>query len=167
MTTASGRLLVDLAVNISSGLDLAGVSSPLRYARQLDLAPGSGAGQISKVFHDQRTLAASATEDLDLAASLTDPLGATLTFAKVRLLLVYAAPGNTNLVNVGGASSNGFITPFGDATDVVKVRPGGLLLMTAPDLTGLAVTASTADLLKIANSGSGTGVTYDIVILGS
>lgn len=32
--------------------------------------------------------------------------------------------------------------------------------------TGYAVTAGTADQLKVANSGAGTGVTYDIVIVG-
>lgn len=33
--------------------------------------------------------------------------------------------------------------------------------------TGYAVTAGTADqTLKVANSGAGTGVTYDIVIVG-
>lgn len=165
--SVTGRLLVDLAVNMSSALDLGSTSSPLKYIRQLDLANGSGANQISKVFHDKRTLSASGTEDLDLAGSLTDPLGASLTFTKIRLMLIYAAPANTNLVVVGGAGSNGFITWVGDATDKVKIRPGGLFLATAPDATGYAVTASTGDLLTVANSSSGTGVTYDIVLLGS
>lgn len=165
--SVTGRLLVDLAVGLSTPLDLASASSPLKYVKQLDLANGSGAGQANKVFHDQRTLAASGTEDLDLAGSLTDPLGVSLTFAKIRMILIYAAAANTNLVVVGGASSNGFITWAGDATDKVKIRPGGLLLLTAPDATAYAVTASTGDLLTVANSSSGTGVTYDIVLLGS
>lgn len=165
--SVTGRLLADLAVNLTSSLDLASNSSPLHYVKQLDLANGSGANQINKVFHDQRTLSASGTEDLDLAGVLTDPLGATLTFTKIRLILIYAAAANTNLVVVGGAGSNGFITWVGDATDKVKIRPGGLLLLTAPDATGYAVTATTGDLLTVANSSSGTGVTYDIVLLGS
>jgi hypothetical protein len=163
----NGRLLLELGMELTGSLDLASKTSSLRYTKQLDLADGSGANQVNKMFHDQRTLAASGTEDLDLAGVLTDPLGTTLTFAKIRALLIFAAAANTNLVNVGGAASLGFTTWVGDATDVVKVRPGGLFLLTAPDATAYAVTASTGDLLTITNSSSGTGVTYDIVILGS
>lgn len=163
----NGRLLLELGMELTGSLDLASNVSSLRYTRQLDLTDGSGAGQANKMFHDQRTLAASGTENLDLAGSLTDPLGTTLTFTKIRALLIYAASANTNLVNVGGAASLGFTTWVGDVTDVVKVRPGGLFLLTAPDATAYAVTAGTGDLLTITNSSSGTGVTYDIVILGS
>jgi hypothetical protein len=35
------------------------------------------------------------------------------------------------------------------------------------DATAYAVTATTADLLKVANSSSGTGVTYDIAVIGT
>jgi hypothetical protein len=163
----NGRLLLELGMELTGSLDLASKTSSLRYTKQLDLADGSGANQVNKMFHDQRTLAASGTEDLDLAGSLVDPLGTTLTFAKIRALLIYAAAANTNLVNVGGAASLGFTTWVGDVTDVVKIRPGGLFLLTAPDATAYAVTAGTGDLLTITNSSSGTGVTYDIVILGS
>lgn len=128
---------------------------------------GTGADSIKQIFADTRTLSASATEDLDLAGGLTNALGATLTFTKIRGLIVRAATGNTNNVIVGGAGSNGFVTWVGGATHTVTVRPGGLLVLLAPDATGYAVTASTGDLLKIANSSSGTSVSYDIVILGA
>ena len=41
-----------------------------------------------------------------------------------------------------------------------------MLLLVAPGAAGYAVTAGTGDILKVANSGAGTGVTYDIVIVG-
>jgi hypothetical protein len=47
------------------------------------------------------------------------------------------------------------------------VKPGGMLVMTAPDATGLAVTAGTGDKLKLANSAGSTSVTYDVIILGT
>lgn len=77
-----------------------------------------------------------------------------------------AAAANTNNVVVGGAASNGFINWVGDATDVINVRPGGVFMLVAPDSTAYAVTASTGDILKVANSSSGTSVTYTIVIIG-
>ena len=47
-----------------------------------------------------------------------------------------------------------------------QMQPGGTLLLVAPNAAGYAVTAGTGDLLKVANSGGSTGVTYDIVIVG-
>ena len=166
MSTLTGRLMVELTAELSGALDLASLRSQLPYKVQLDLANGSGAGQANKIFHDKRALAASATEDLDLSGTLTDPFGATLTFTKVRVLMIKAAAANVNNVLVGGASATQVSSLFADVADVLVVRPGGMFLVTAPDATGYAISATT-DLLKIANSGSGTGVTYDIAVLGS
>lgn len=131
------------------------------------LVAGTGSGKADKLFADHRSLAASASESLDLAGVLADPLGATLTFAHVKALYVHAAAANTNDVCVGGAASNTFVGPFADATDVACVKPGGTLLVTAPASAGWTVTASTGDLLKVANSGGTTGVAYDVVIVGT
>jgi len=161
------RLMLELAANLSAPLDLGSVSAPLDYRKQISLANGTGDGKADLVFHDRRTIAASSTDSLDLAGSLTDPLGATLTCATVKGLLVAASPSNTNTVVVGGAASNTWATWVGDATDKVIVRPGGVLVLFASDATGYAVTASTGDILEIANGGGGTSVTYDIVIVGA
>jgi hypothetical protein len=165
--TLTSSVGVSVAGTLTSALDLATASVPLQLSRALALANGVGANQADRIFHDRRTLAASATEDLDLAGVLLDPFGAAITFAKIRALLIAADAANTNNVLVGGASANGFVSWVGGATHTVTVRPGGLLLLTAPDATAYAVTAATADLLKIANSAGGTGVTYDIVIIGA
>lgn len=129
-----------------------------------DLVTGTATGQADLVFSDRRTLAASATENLDLAAALTDAFGASLTFVEVVALYIKAASGNTNDVIVGGHASAAFASFLGDATDTIKVRPGGALLLTCD--AGYAVTATTADMLKITNSGGTTGVTYDVIIVG-
>lgn len=162
------KIKVDLATLLTAALDLSTTSSPTRLSHQINLANGSGAGQASKLWTDRRTLAASGTEDLDLAGTaLTDPFGAAISFARIKGLLIRAAAGNTNNVVVGGAASNAFINWVSDATDKIVVRPGGLLLLVAPDATGYAVTAATGDLLTIANSGGTTGVTYDIALIGA
>lgn len=132
----------------------------------IQYAPGTGIGFADKMFSDQRTLAASATENLDLAGVLADPLGATLTFVHVKTIYFHASSANTNNVCVGGAASNTFVGPFADATDIVCVPPGGVALFSTPG-AGWTVTASTGDILKVANSSSGTGVTYDVVIIGT
>ena len=59
---------------------------------------------------------------------------------------------------------NGFIGPFLAAGDGIGVKPGEYVPLVSQ--SGWAVTAGTGDLLTITNSGSGTSVTYDIVIVG-
>lgn len=163
----TSRITADLSARATSALDLVTGSAPLSKTVQLDLASGTGANQADLVFSDQRTIAASGTDSLDLAGTLTDAFGATVSFARVKAIMITAASGNTNDVLVGGAASNTFLNWVSDATDVVVVKPGGLFLLAAPDATAYAVTASTGDILQVANSSSGTSVTYDVVIIGA
>lgn len=163
----SSILSVSVSADQTSAGDLATGSVPLAVRKALVLADGTGDGQADLVFHDRRTLAASATEDLDLAGALTDAFGNTLTFARVKGLYVAAADANPENVEVGGAGTNGFATPFGDPTDVVIVRPGGFFAVGASDATAYAVTAGTGDLLTVTNGGSGGSVTYDVVVVGA
>lgn len=158
---------LQVIATLTSVLDLATGTVPLNKRTLISLATGTGAAQADKIFHDQRTLAASATEDLDLAGGLTDAFGATLTFARIKAIIVIAASANTNNVLVGGAASNQFINWVSDATDKIVVRPGGMFALVASDATSYAVTAATGDLLRIGNSAGGTGVTYDIIIVGA
>lgn len=129
----------------------------------LQLVGGTDAvNKADILFSDTRTLAASATEDLDLAGVLADAFGATIAAAEIVAIFVKAAAGNTNSVIVGAATAP-FAGPLG-ATGTYTIRPGEYYL--AVSQTGWAVGAGTTDDLKIANSGGATGVTYNIVILG-
>lgn len=148
-----------------SSSDLGVAQFPLSYDSQFSFTDGSGANQAGKIFSDTRTLAASATESLDFSGVLLDPFGAVITSAKLKALIIKAAAANTNDVLVGGAASNALSSLFGDATDIIVVKPGGLFCVVAPQAAGYAITAGTGDLLKVANSSSGTGVTYDIIAL--
>jgi hypothetical protein len=156
-----------IAATLSEALDLGTRSFPAAKNFAMDLTSGTGASQADKLFADTRTLAASASEDLDLAGSLVDAFGATITFVKVKGIFVTAAAANTNNVIIGGASATQFVGPFGSATHTIAVAPGGGFMICRPDATGWAVGAGSTDLLKIANSSSGTSVTYDIVIIGT
>lgn len=145
--------------------DLAQPNAPAELSVKHSFANGSGANQASKLFSDSRTLAASGSEDLDLAGVLTGALGGAITFASVKAIMIRAKATNANNVVVGPAASNGFLGPFGDASDRLAIRPGGVFLITAP-ASGWAVIAGTGDLLTVANSGAGTPVDYDVVLLG-
>lgn len=129
------------------------------------LQSGVTDGKADKLFSDRRTLAASDSEELDLDSVLADAFGDTLDFAEIVAIAVKAADSNVNDVIVGGAASNAFVGPFGAADNTLAVKPGGCALLFAPN-TGWAVTGGTGDLLKVANSSSGSTVTYDIVVIG-
>lgn len=161
---ATIKAILDL-VGTSDG-DLAGNTSRTLLSESIELTTGAGANQANEYFSDRRTLADSATEDLDLAGSLTNGLGVTVALARVKFIYIKNRS-TTQVLSVGGAASNQFINWVGDATDVIKIRPGGFLLLVAPDATGYAVTASTGDKLKIANGAAGQSADYDIVIGGA
>ena len=145
--------------------DLSTPHNDISINERLALVNGVAAGEADLIWSDTRTLAASASENLDLAGALVDAFGATLTFVKVKAILIKAHAANTNAVQVGGAASNGFFAMFGASTDRLSLPPGAMSLIANDG--GYAVVASTGDLLKIANGGAGTGVTYDIVIVGT
>lgn len=159
-------LHLKLAATQTAALDLGTLSFTALIEKSLTLASGTGANQADRMFSDQRTLAASASESLDLAGSLTDVAGATITFARVKAVFVEAVAANTNDVQVTRPASNG-LPLFMAASDGIAVRPGGMFAWVAPDATGVAVTAGTGDLLAFTNSAGTTGVTYNVIIVGA
>ena len=112
------------------------------------------------------TLAASATQNIDLNGVIIDALGAAANFARLVGIGVQADDGNTNDVIIGGAGANGFVGFFGSNAHTLAVRPGGVFMLYAPKGTGYPVVAGTGDLLRVANSGAGTSVSFSLVLLG-
>lgn len=168
MPLSGTMLAVSAYAELTQALDLGTGRAAQSLSRSVSLASGTGAGQADRVFSDRRTLAASATEDLDLAGVLLDAFGSAITFARVKGLIIAAAAANTNNVVVGAASGSPWAALL-NATGTLTLRPGAFVAVGTgvADPTGYAVTATTADLLKVANSGAGTPVTYDIHIIGA
>ena len=166
--TLKSSLSVSAAATLSGTADLANISSPLNFSKSVSLGSGTGAGKADRLFTDTRSLAASATEDLDLSGALLDVLGGPAVFARIKGLIIYAHDDNVNNVVVGAAASNQWATLL-NTTGTITLRPGATAAFMAgkADATVWAVTAATGDLLKIANSGAGSAVNYDIVILGN
>jgi hypothetical protein len=157
--------------DLSKAVDLASSTIPYNIQRGTAFTAGVTAGAVDTVFVDTRTIAASGSEDLDLSGALADPFGvaSTAIFAKVRAILIAARSANVNNVVVGGVAAGWatFLSPA--ATGLITLRPGASIAMACgpADLAGYAVTATTGDLLHVANSGAGTSVDYDIAILGT
>lgn len=145
-------------------LDLLTATASFSIDKGDSLTDGTGAVDTADLmWSDTRTLATT-SESLDLAGSLTNVFGATVTFARIKAILIHnksTTVGQT--VTVGGAASNAFPL-FADTTDKYVIGPNGLFFVWEPSAAAKAVTASTGDLLKIETSAS---ITYDIVIIGA
>lgn len=151
------------AVQAGTG-DLGTPRAPVNVNALLQLVAGTDTTQKADIlFADTRTLAASATENLDLAGVLAGALGGTITAAEVVAIYVKAAAENTNNVVAFGAASNAFNGPLSGTTPKLTLAPGDFALLTSK--SGWGVTAGTGDLLLVANSAAGTSVAYDIVII--
>jgi len=165
--TLDTKISLRVQSTLANTLDLAQAAVPLDWRSVIELGTGTGTGQADRQFSDRRTLAASGTENLDLAGGLTDGLGATITMARLKGIVVKASALNTHNVLVGGAGANGLLGLFGDVTDVLVVRPGAEIMVIVPDATAIAVTAATGDILKVANSGAVSSVEYEIILIGA
>lgn len=146
-------------------LDLDSATDPLIVMATGLLSNGTASGNASQMWHDTRTLGASATEDLDLAGSLVNAFGVTLTFVKLKCIFVRAAVGNTNDVQVTRSASNG-VPLYMASGDGIALSPGDWFVYFSP-LVGKTVTASTGDLITVTNSAGSTSVSYDIVLIGT
>lgn len=166
--TLTAKLSLDFTATHTGANDFGGPDFEPRFRRVYDIANGTGDDQFDLLWMDERTIAASGTEDLDLAGALADAFGSTVTAVEIGGIIIDAADGNTNDVLVGNATAPVVDGPFGASGDqVVPVKPGGLFVWFAPnDGDGIGITATTGDDLKVANSSSGTGVTYRIAVLG-
>lgn len=149
----------------TAALDLGTASFPFALSAAYELANGTAAGQVDRVFADQRTLTASATENLDLAGALTDAYGTSITFATVKAVIIKAATTNTNEVQVTRPATNG-VPLFMAASDGISLKSGYVFAWFGSGV-GTTVTASTGDLITITNSAGGTSVVFDVVIIGT
>jgi hypothetical protein len=158
-------LAIKLNATLSKALDLDTPIDPLTLSLLLTMPNGTGSGAVSQMWHDQRTLGASATEDLDFAGSLTNAFGVTLTFATIRFVYIRAATTNTNAVQVTRTATTGILLFMADG-DGISLAAGDMFIYHSP-LVGKTVTAGSDDTLTITNSAGSTSVVYDIVVVGT
>lgn len=161
------QIVAKLIGSMTTTLDLSTPTDALLIDASTTFANGTGAGQVNMWWHDTRSLAGSASENLDLAGSLVNAFGTTITFTSIKAIYIKAAAANNaaNNVNVSRGSSNGFVL-FLLASDGFALPPGAFALLVNPNADGWVVTASSGDILTITNSAGTNTVSYDIVIVG-
>lgn len=137
-----------------------------QFSFSTSLADGTAANQANRLYVDQGSIAASGSLVLDLAGSLTDVFGATITMARVKSFYIEMTGASSISIGANGAAPAPLW--FGDAaTDFLTVRAGGCFFIHAPDATGYALTATSADKLKILNNDGAVAAAYKIAIVGA
>jgi hypothetical protein len=164
----AASLVTNVQVQVGSTLagtvGLATASVPLSISKQIPLASGVGASQADKIYTQTYAIATAGTQSIDVQAALVDALGAAFTPAKLKAVYIYSQSANTtNLTLFGDAAS---VPILNTAATTVTLLPGGMFLVVQPPLAGIAVTATTADIIKIVNA-AGATANVDVVLVGT
>lgn len=158
------RISTAVSMILSSALDLGSADAKTASDIVQSYVNGTGSNQANSGFSDRRALTASQAESLDLAGGLTAALGGSITFTKIKEIIVTAPKSNTGDLRVGKSVANAFVGPFGAAATGVLLPPGGIIHLRAP-LAGWTVTAGTGDLLQVENLVA-ADASYDIILVG-
>ena len=131
------------------------------------LADGVGLDQCDLLYGAKAvSLSGSGTNNLDVAGTLSDFYGTTITAVKLKFFYfknLSTTAGDT--ITLGNHASAALLL-FGAAAHTVTVGPNGVFMLWEPGLAGITVTASTGDILKILEN-SGNANTYDIAFGGT
>jgi len=164
----STSISLRVQASLSNALDLGSAFNPLDFSISQAWDSGVAANQADKIFHDVRTLGASATENLDFAGVLTDPFGISFTLAKLKYILFYADPANNaaNSVVVTRPAANG-VTIFTAVSSGISLLPAAWFSIGSPSITGYPITGGTADLVTVTNSAGTNSVVYTVIAIGT
>jgi hypothetical protein len=124
-------------------------------------------GDMTKIIVRKGTLTNDVSVTYNLG-SINNSFGDTVAFTKVKFvgLLIGGSTETNTVYQLGGAASDQFAAPFGSATDYVKVRNEGFLMLISPNYNGYEVGAGTNLMVKNISTGVSTNSTYTLWIGG-
>ena len=125
---------------------------------------GTNANQMTSFVRIVGTLTNGASVVHNLSGGVTNSFGDAITFRRVNFLTATAESGNTSAVLIGGAATDTFSAWTAATNDTISLRPGGAVMLRAPDATGYAVDTNACNL-KLANTGTNS-VGYALYIGG-
>lgn len=134
---------------------------------------GTAASCVNQIVTTVVTPAASGTSNVDFTGSLTNIVGdATAAMSAVKAILVELISTDQDSTNGTACSSitigngtNPWLAPFG-GTGTYTIKNGGRWFHEDPSAAGLAVTASTGDILKVLNNDGSNAAYVRITLLG-
>jgi hypothetical protein len=168
----ASALSIDLRASLTwllqDALELSTITDVSKLDYAASLTNGVAAGQADRIWHDERTLAAAAADDLTLSALASSVFGnaVNVALAKVKALLIVCTTADSGTeLTIGNASSHAWVGPFNAGSSQLIV-PGDSAVFLVNKQAGWSVGAGSSDVLRVLNSGSGSA-TYRIVIVGT
>jgi hypothetical protein len=170
MSNVAGSAKLSLAVTqkLASGF-LTGVPLPIAESLGFTFSvAGALADQCNLCHAKTYTFVASTPQTIDLT-TITDILGATTAFARIRFLLAWLKGTNdASSLTLGNAATNAWAAAWG-ATGTHKLLPStsvnqGALILLAPNTTAYPVSGTSKSLLM---TPSAHAFDLDLVILGA
>jgi hypothetical protein len=163
----SAELRIKLSARKTGSQDFGGPDFSPVLEKLFQIADGAGGIQADIIWLDERGYSASTADAIDLYGVLTDAFGAVINAAEIVGVFILneskAGVRGTVTLTVGAGSAPWF-GMFGATGNSIKVPPGGMFALIAPDANGLgAITPTTADILTI-TPGAGSGA-YQIAVL--
>lgn len=126
------------------------------------LVDGNGLDQANLIIHARATVPVATPLSVDLAGTLKDSFGNTITMTKVKAIgiaIPYLAGGGD--LTVGGT----FTSYLGGTTPTLFIKNGGGVFLWNPTAAGYAVTAGTGDTLTL--TATTATVVADYVVIGA
>lgn len=168
--TLTANIVAQLRATQLGSNDFGGPQFNATMEKVVALTNGTGEGQADILWMDERTVSTGANDDLDLNGVLTNAFGATVNAVELVCIFVInepraGSPANTTNLTIG-VGSNPVTGYLGGTTPTIgPIRPGNFVMLGGPNVGGFGVvTASTGDILRIANS-AGASATYQIAIV--
>ena len=161
---ANASFNVSTTKDIGDNNSLADPTDVLALSLADTLAAGRGNNQGNLLWFDSGTLAASASKDYDLVASLQTVYGDTVNFDLVKGILVKntSTAGDAAIIRVIGQNFNTWLKA---ATDYVRVYPRGIFLLWNPTDEGYDVSAG-SDTIRLTNESASLEAIYEIALIG-
>ena len=164
--SVSGSINLQIGIIQAAAFDLSAAQDNLSSALtpiNTSFTNGTGANKANSQYHDNFTLADSASVELNLTDdSLTDKFGEALTFTFIKALFIrYNSADATLVYGHSAATPLPIIETTGDG---ILIGPGGWDMKM---FSGTGYAVASHNLLKIEDDGTGAaGGTVDIFILG-
>lgn len=159
---------IDVRLDINKGddtVELGTASYKINKSYLTTLKNGIADNQANQLYTRVEELPPSSSVDVDLSGALEDVFGNTVTFTKVKAIILKSDATNLDTMTLGGGA-NAFADWLGSATDTVTLRTGGTFCLIAADNDAYAVTAGTGDILTIGNDSGTENAKFELTIVG-
>lgn len=142
-------------------LDIGNAKDEQSFVKNIPFTDGEGANQAEGVWRDDRSIATSTEDALDFYGSaLQDAFGNNISAKSIKGVYIE----NTGTVSITWGGNAAEIPYFAAVNDKLTIPAGSYNLWACPTAAGIAVTATTGDILSVTNTSGSVIATYRIAV---